>query len=503
MEEPSKMAPRCDVKSEGAPRAAFGTKTSKQRETVYPESPGNDNRRPGMTLLIVLTFLGVSLPCAALGGRELSAPRLPFPEHTERTMSRTADFVVVQGAELPLSLGKRISHLSLIARTRGEIGPVPFQVDEIDSHGEWVLPETPPHAGTARETTAEDHPSGRLDENDQLVFMIRDAGERIPAAELPADALTVEEITLKDPRDHGLAWVYLCSFPAPPPLSEANYVRYRFAENRVVTSGYELGFSREVPISWDHLSFLGLPNMIDRLKLRFEVKVFGIPYRRNETHFRSDLSSYKDGPVRVIRRVRSSVQINRLLRTPSAASESIYYDNAIVVPFRAQVPVSLRSLRGIISDMSTRGGACMQNLRGWRVRVETDPRWLLVDGKMDETEKTVRGEGASWFLLAGPPGAFLCRVILDRYWDGSPQELPVTTDFYYVDDDLTPDPPEFVPGQSPNLGFHFHGMDELEKGVFYFYIVGYMIKDYEPGVEQDYLDIMDQPVRRIVVSVRD
>ncbi len=426
----------------------------------------------------------------------------PSPqESTPLTMTRKADFIVIQGKDLPAHLGKKIDSLSLLSRVDEKVAPIPFQVDEINAEGEWILPDTPSEdGGKSSDRTETDDAPGILDENDQLVFMIRDSGDRVPAADIPGQVLSAEEITLLDPVDQGRSWVYLCSFPCSPPMSDVDYVSYQVADNRVVTSNYELGFSQEVPISWDHLSFRGEPNMIDRLKMRFDMKILGIRYRRNETHFKTRLSSYKDGPVRVIRRVRSSVKVNRLLRTPSAASESIYYDNAIVIPFRAKVPVSLKSLKGIINDMNIRGGADMQNLHGWKLRPETDDRWLIIDGSMDAVEESVRGEGATWFVLAGPPGAFVCRMILDRKWDGSPQELPITTTFYYTDDDGALDPPEFVPGQSPNAGFLMDGMEDLKKGTFYFYIIGYMIRDYRDGIETRYLDIMDRPVE---ISVKE
>jgi hypothetical protein len=113
---------------------------------------------------------------------------------------------------------------------------------------------------------------------------------------------------------------------------------------------------------------------------------------------------------------------------------------------------------------------------------------------MDETEKALKTEGVTWFVLTGPPGGYLCRIILNRKPDGSPQSLPIKTAFYYVDDDNLPDPPEFVPGQSPNLGFWMTGFEGLQKGCFYFYMIGYMMRDYQRGKELEYLDIMDRPV---------
>jgi len=270
----------------------------------------------------------------------------------------------------------------------------------------------------------------------------------------------------------------------------------------VLSRNYKLRFSFKVPISWEHLSFQGFPNMIDRLKIRMTMSIFGLPYYRDETHFRSELSSYKDGPVRVIRRVRSSIKLNPILKTPSVASESIYYENAIVIPFRIKIPVRLKSLIGIVEDIRVRGGADMQNVHGWTLRTDVEDRWLNIDGKMDDLEKNLRGEGASWFILSGPPGAFLCRIILNKKPDGSLQSLPIKSTFFYMDDDSSLDPPEFVPGQSPNIGFWMTGFEELPRGDFYFYMIGYMLPDYKKGMETDCLNIMDQPIQVIVGEQR-
>ena len=93
----------------------------------------------------------------------------------------------------------------------------------------------------------------------------------------------------------------------------------------------------------------------------------------------------------------------------------------------------------------------------------------------------------------------MVRMILDRKPDGSPQHLPIKTDFLYIDDDATPDPPEFVPGQSPNMGFWMSGFEDLPRGTLYFYLISYMVKGpYYDGLIEDYLNIMDHQIRAFV-----
>ena len=77
--------------------------------------------------------------------------------------------------------------------------------------------------------------------------------------------------------------------------------------------------------------------------------------------------------------------------------------------------------------------------------------------------------------------------------------MPLKSDLFYVDDDSAPDPPEFVPGQSPNIGFLMSKMEELEKGSYFFYILIHIIEEpYKSGIEAAYLNIMDKQVKAVV-----
>ncbi len=413
----------------------------------------------------------------------------------DKTITRVEDFVVIKGEKIVENFGKAISSMALIAKIEGKIQPIPFQIDEINKKGQWVLPELPPESKSSKRDKDED--KGCVDKNDELVFMIRDAGDRIAPAGYPEKALAVDEITLTDPEDKGRAWVYLCSFSCPPPVSDKDYVTYYVEKNRVRSNNFELGFSKEVPFSWDHLCFIGQPNMFDRLKVRFRLKLLGYVMKKDETDFTSHLSSYKDGPIRVIRRVRSAVRMNRILKTPSAASETLYYDNAIVMPYRVKVPIDLQIIKKYLGlgFIKIRGGVDMQNLHGWQLCTDLGSECFDIDGKMDANEEAIAEKEVRWAVLQGPPGGFFFRIILDRTPDGSPQELPMRTAFYYMDNDDLPEGPEFVPGQSPNFGWWFHDFELMPKGIFYFYMVGFMVTDYKNGDEENLLNILDKPIQ--------
>jgi hypothetical protein len=307
-------------------------------------------------------------------------------------------------------------------------------------------------------------------------------------------------MTLADPIDGNKSWVYLCSFLENPPLSDKDYVDYVFPKDGmdyVVSKNYKIGYTPELPNSPSYISIGGSKNILDRMKLRFTVKILGIPFDFNEDLFWSRLSLYNDGPIRVIRRTRNAIQLTKTFRSSSAAIENVMYDNASVVPFRIKLAVSLRWLKRIF-NMTGRSGADFQNMHGWQVKTNVDPRWLNVDGKMDEIEKEIGGENFNWFLVKGPEGAFMIRAIFNRKPDGSFQDTPLSSSLYYLDDDDALDPPESVPGQSPHIGYWMDGMNDLPRGTFYIYPIMYLLKDYKEGAENDFLRILDQQIRVMV-----
>ena len=162
------------------------------------------------------------------------------------------------------------------------------------------------------------------------------------------------------------------------------------------------------------------------------------------------------------------------------------------------IPVSPRIFKRFLK-MKVRGGCDFREVHGWKVKSEADPRWLLVDGKMDEIEKNVEIKGATWLLTTGRDYGSLIRMVLNQKQDGSYQDLPFSSDFFYVDDDLAPDPPEFVPGQSPNVGFWFPDVQEIKKGTYFFFLMIYVIDEpYRENLEVEYLNIMDHRVKTIV-----
>lgn len=419
----------------------------------------------------------------------------------KKTLNRKEDPIVILGNKLKNNLGKDIAKMSLFSCVDGKVKPIPFQIDEIMPDGNWVLPSASPalqeKIKKGKIKPEKDVDDGHLDDNDQLVFMIRDSGDRVSADRYPAGAAAVDGIRLVDPIDGGTSWVYLCSFEGNPPLSDKKYVEYIWSkgqiEGQIINRDAVIGFDPEMANSPNYMSVWGSDNILDRMKIRFKFSIFGLNFYLNETNLVSEMSFYKAGPVRIIRRIKTSIRFTRFFKTPMAAVENLYYDKIQVLPIRIDIPMNIKPFSKYMS-IRVRGGAEYRDLKGWKVKLETDPNWFAVNGKMDEIEKNAKGEGAKMIILWGPKGALLYDIVLDRKPDGTHQETPITTDILYLDDETYLEPPEKFPGQVPGFAYWMKNLEKLSKGTFYFYVNQYNITGYKAEMEKEYLDILDKEV---------
>ena len=377
----------------------------------------------------------------------------------KNTITRQFDHIVITGSDLAENRNKPIPLMRLYAFKGGKMRPIPFQVDEITEDTDWVLPQKSPYLSKKMADKArliKDDPPEIMDDNDELAFMITDIGDRADPSVWPADWLSAEEITLTDPLTDDQGWVYLFSFAEPRELSPLDYVEYRLPENkndRIYTDVFTLGFSHEVPITQNYIAFNDGDNILDRMKIRMYFRFFYvIKFDRNENDMKSHVWQYKDGPIRAVRMVRSSVRLVGSLQSPQILSETLYYRNAVLMPLRIKM---LNLGKGIINEAFVDSGGDFRDRYGWKVRLSSDERWLTVDGKMDEVENSIKTEDARWFILKGPGKAQIIYI----YYLG---DYGLDTEFYYLDDDVNEHPPEFHPGQVPYIGFHIYGLENMK-----------------------------------------
>ena len=183
-----------------------------------------------MSLRIQNYFLGVFIGIAVLWAAALSRAEAPT-----RKLNRQEDFILFQGDKVPSLLGAEVKDLHLYACAAQGFRPLPFQADKRDSEGRYVFPD--------EKGRDPERDGARLDANDEMVFMVKDAGDKCPEKAWPESSAKGVEIELTDPLDQGRAWVYLFERPGAEPPATRDYVHYR-VENReefVGSDQYEIG----------------------------------------------------------------------------------------------------------------------------------------------------------------------------------------------------------------------------------------------------------------------
>src|SRR3989441_967074 len=155
-----------------------------------------------------------------------------FPALETKTLQREQEPVIVRAGLLAGLPDRETSRYRLYAVRHGSLEPIPFQFDARGADGELILSED----GAETEFTFGD--------DDELVFMAKDTGDRAPNDLLPADAAL--ELTVVDRARAGTAWAYLVHFPAnPPPRSPVRYAIFDTARQEARALTYEVSYSQD------------------------------------------------------------------------------------------------------------------------------------------------------------------------------------------------------------------------------------------------------------------
>jgi hypothetical protein len=382
-----------------------------------------------------------------------------------QTALRFGDVVRVAGTDLRMFGGTRLDHLALVACEHAHCRPIPFQIDQRDAEGNWVLDQGPePNAGQA---------SGLLQESDLLLFMAADAAERASRADL-SPATEAAEITIVDPASHDIRWVYFVRYTRIAPRSDASYVDYDPVNDRARGAHVSLGFRSGVP---DYLAVNGKaaagPNLLDRLKVRATASfLWGlIRFSRNEGDLTTQFVAWRKGPIRVIRRQRQWVRIGWGIRSPTFGSYTYFYRDF------AELPVSLRlnfPPRYFFGDIAVETVLDFRDLSGWSVLVPSLPAAIDIKGAMTPQKRALNELTDSWFAVLGPEITFIQTL------DVSPSLSSVRRRLLYRES-ATPLPPEAVAGERPGLGFRLDRWDRVGAGLHQLESVSYALpRDVDP-----------------------
>jgi len=380
------------------------------------------------------------------------------PAAAELSSVRFADVVSIAGSELGLFDGCAVERLALLAckdnSGREICEPVPFQIDEVDAQGHWVLDQGP-------QPNPEDPPEV-LDANDRLLFMAGDAHDRVGRADLPPDTAAIE-ISVRDPLTGETDWAYFLAYRDRAPRSVRSYVAYDPATDRVRGQRVTLGFRHGVPgyLAVDGTDVLAdgpaATSVLDRFKVRATATfLWGlIRFSRNEDDVTSEFVAWRQGPIRVIRRQRQWVRIGWGIHSPTFGSYTYFYRDS------AELPVSLYlnfPPTYFFGDIEVRAFLDFRDLRTWSVLVPDLSEPIAVDGVMTAQKERLNQLPGSWFALRGP------HVTLVQMLDVGASLASVRRRLVYNETSTPHDPPEEVPGEEPAIGYRLDRWEHVGAG---------------------------------------
>ena len=393
---------------------------------------------------------------------------------------RREDPAVVAGASLPALLGTNLAALALMSARNGVLAPVPFQIDRKDAEGrpllEWVRARV--RDPWARNPGLAAHPA--LEEQDEAVFLARDLGARVPRARCPVDGAR--------------AWAYLLAFPAAPPACATDYIS--FDPRQCLVRSADLCYGRRDPDHPAVFNYLALgdapdaPNLLERFRLQVDASTFfdRMHIRRDENDVQTRLLGYTDGPVRVLVRQLSTLELLAWIHSEWVDRLTVNYPGRIEIPTTARVPfrpgriLSAASIEAKLALTDAVAGARLVH------PALSGPR--NVSREMTPVTDTASSNRPQWCALSGSWGGLVAVLHDDPRLLAA--GLPRQFDFRGLPCGGAPE--ENPPGAYAQLEMRASGMEKMGAGTYHFSFVIYGRRDFQPGDEQQLLRIDAQPL---------
>ncbi len=428
----------------------------------------------------------------------LVLPALLFPFNVcrgmEKSLARTADPLEIPGDSLPGILGAPLEGVHVSALRDGRWARVPRQIDErrrVRKESGEVFLDYVFQEGTLPK--ADDDPA--FDGDDLLVFLSRDLGDRAGSGAAVKSGGPVYEIEVADPRDGSSGWAYVSVDSDDVTAPGEDYVSYRPDESILEGTRYRIHLSQESPLLYEQLVLKGGTletgaierNIVDRFKMRAKASLV-LPFfrfRRNEADLRSRTVAWTDGPVRVIRRMETWVDLLWGFSTQAQVQDTIFYPDHFYFSVHLTSPIALDKL---IARAEVRLSADLNEQAVGMLFVSSgNPSGLVVDGIMSEQERHLETEGQDWYAVGDADDTLYSRLII-------PQDAPVHATLAYTDDRGEADPPESHYGRWGDAGYRLSGLESVGKGRYQLLLHSMVGEGHLAGGERAFLDMTDQPL---------
>ncbi len=252
--------------------------------------------------------------------------------------------VILVANKIRATTGYSVAQYRLYRRgIQGEAIPIPFQIDEVNKIGDYVLDQGPkPNPSTG---------DGIFEGLDELSFMGDDVGEVGPITSWPDNKIPDQhfELRLTAPSDLGLGTregaVYVAVYGAGGPNAiDQKYVIFDMATGEVRTSRYRYMFDRQNYLVVNGVDMVRDPKQkleanVERLPLidsstfyaKADLKYF-VTVQVNHRSVNSRLEAFKTGPIRTIVRVIFFYSFLKLNFEVGMYTEVSFFSNSVILP---------------------------------------------------------------------------------------------------------------------------------------------------------------------------
>lgn len=389
--------------------------------------------KPFFCLGFITLALGVSnLAIASKGGE----------------ISDKARVVILKPDQLSAIKGAKISSYSLAAVSGGRMTAIPYQFDERTKSGYVYMKELDKKAKEEDPLLGNE---GFFDEQDELVFMLKDAGPRRKDG-MAADGKIISEIEVST-YDKQKRYVYLVEGARTE--SDTFYVRYSSQLGRVETDYYALKVDPKNAFMWQEFYYDSFDGShprkpVDTIKIQMKANAFGgVPVELTNKNIVAKAIAEKSGPIRATTQYKLTLTY---LKTPllNMKLQIVHHEQEISYDAQTEIPAVRRRLVGKPSIKMSLDG---YDLQGAEVRVKGGPKEAgIVDGAISTIEDQmlatpVQTGVSNWLWLDSHYGFML----FSNFKIEADEEVPL--EIVYEDNTEEQDKSEYYKGQSPNTGF--------------------------------------------------
>ena len=372
--------------------------------------------------------------------------------------------VVTSAAQIPALSGRRIKEISLLNYSKKNFQKIVFQIDQKDSQDHYVLDEK---SKQNRQATEE---INTFTDKDELVFRFEDMNERVDYSSLLLKQYTLIELEIIPVSNSGKIskWLYIkLDDKSSEPDSEHHIlINYDYMQDEVSSSVYKIGFSKAYPFLLERFHW-HLPDqngwsadITDMMKIRHTGRFFGLPFKRTQDDYYSQLIAVKEGPLRIIRRTENKIRVFLRLKSPALFIDYVMMPNGFVMDTMIDIPFKSSFFFSELTTFTTMDWNNSADSLKLSIQADKEYTTIPINGFPSDEKSAFNQIKGNSFILNSNRGHF--NVALDI-----PDNFPIQSSFYLRDALDEIDAPENYPGQFGNIGFKTTGWENVGSQLYH------------------------------------